>query len=564
MRALLALLALLAPLAAVADERILSFHSDILVNADASIEVTETIRVRAEGRQIRRGIYRSIPTVYFDKAGNRFEVSIDPVLVMRDGETEPFHIKRPRESIDVYFGSSDYFLPAGEYEYRFRYRATRMLGFYESHDELYWNVTGFEWRFPIDAASASVRFGFPVDEQAIIVDAYTGAFGERGRDYTTELRGGPEIRFASRSALSAVNGLTIVVGWPKGLVDEPTGMQRFAWFLRDNLNVLVVLAGILVLLAYYVPVWRKYGRDPDAGVIVTRYEPPPGFSPASLRYIRQMHYDGKVMTAAIVNLAVKGYLRIEQTRDEHTLSRVPVGNDAPALAAGESELLDALFSGASSIELDNKNHEIIGEARKAHSRSLKADYQSKYFNTNGMLNTPAVVIAVCFTVASFMQGLEPTPAQIGLIIVLFVMMVGFAVIMKSPTTRGRQLLDQVGGFRDYLDIAEREELNLRNPPQKTPQLFERYLPYALALDVDQHWAEKFAVLMASIREPDGAAWSPAWYTGNWNNVARLSSNLSGDFNSAVSHSASPPGSSSGAGGGGFSGGGGGGGGGGGW
>ena len=563
MRRLLLLIALLSA-AAHADERILSFHSDVVVNSDASIDVTETIRVRAEGRQIRRGIYRSIPTVYFDKAGNRFEVSIDPVSVTRDGTTEPYHVKRPRDSIDVYFGSSDYFLGTGIYEYRFRYRATRMLGFFESHDELYWNVTGFEWQFPIDQAAASVRFTFPLAEDAVSFEAYTGSFGEKGRDYTATLVDGPEVRFSANSPLSPVNGLTIVVTWPKGFVAEPSPLQRFAWFLRDNLNVLLVVAGIIVLLAYYIPVWRLYGRDPDEGVIVTRYEPPPGFSPASLRYIRQMHYDGKVMTSAIVNLAVKGYLGILEYGDKHVLTRKDAGSDAPPLAPGEKELLDALFAESQSLELDKKNHVVIGQARRAHAKSLKADYHSKYFNTNGLLNLPAIAVAVTFTVASFMQDLEPTAVQIILIIGLFLLMLFFAIIMKSPTTRGRKLLDQVGGFRDYLDVAERDELNLRNPPQKTPQLFERYLPYALALGVDQHWAEKFSDVLSSVRDPEGNSWRPAWYGGNWSNATSLSSNLSGGFNSAVSHSASPPGSSSGSGGGGSSGGGGGGGGGGGW
>ncbi len=560
----LLLMLLLLSTTAAADERIISFHSDIVINADASIDVTETIRVRAEGVQIRRGIYRSLPTVYFDKAGNRYQVSIDPVSVTRDGVADGYHVKRPRESIDVYFGRSDYLLDSGEYEYRFHYRATRMLGFYETHDELYWNVTGFEWGFPIDRASASVRFAFALDETDINIDAYTGAYGEKGRDYTAGLYGGPEVRFAARSPLSPVNGLTIVVAWPKGYVAEPSGLQRSTWFFMDNLNVLIVLAGLLVLLSYYVPVWRRYGRDPDEGVIVTRYEPPPGFSPASLRYIRQMHYDGKVMTVAIVNLAVKGYLDIEERGGEHVLTRKTPRSDPPSLAAGEQELLDGLFAEGSRIELDNKNHSVIGRARRAHAKSLKADYHAKYFNTNGLLNLPAIVIAIGFTAASFMQDLEPTPLQIGLIVVLFLVMLWFAIIMKSPTTRGRKLLDQVGGFRDYLDVAEKDELNLRNPPQKTPQLFELYLPYALALGVDQHWSEKFSTVLASVRDPRGGSWSPAWYSGNWTKATDLSSNLSGSFNSAVSHSASPPGSSSGSGGGGSSGGGGGGGGGGGW
>ena len=558
------LLLLLLSLSVQADERILSFHSDIVIYSDASIQVTEVIRVRAEGRQIRRGIYRSIPTEYFDKAGNRHVVSIEPLSVLRDERPEDFHIKRPRDRIDVYFGRSDRYLTPGEYEYSFRYRADRMLGFFESHDELYWNVTGFDWRFPIDRATASVRFDFDVPQSELVIDAYTGAYGQRGRDYKARLAAGPSVVFESNSPLKPVNGLTIAVAWPKGLVDEPGGLQRATWFLNDNRNVLVALAGLIVQLAYFIPVWRKFGRDPDEGPVVTRYEPPHGYSPASLRYINQMYYDGKVMTAAIVNLAVKGYLEIENDGKKHSLTRIDPGDDAAPLAAGERELYDGLFANSSHIELDNENHKIIGAARKAHKESLTADYKGKYFNTNGVMNLPGIVIAITFTVLSFAQGLEPTFASIGIVVAMFAVAAIFAIIMRRPTMRGRQLLDQLNGFRDYLDVAEKDELNLRNPPDKTPQLFERYLPYALALDVDQRWTEKFAAVLGSIRGDGGAAYQPGWYSGDWNGVSSMSSNLSGSFNSAVSRSASPPGSSSGSGGGGFSGGGGGGGGGGGW
>ena len=109
-------------------------------------------------------------------------------------------------------------------------------------------------------------------------------------------------------------------------------------------------------------------------------------------------------------------------------------------------------------------------------------------------------------------------------------------------------------------------MNLRNPPKKTPELFEAYLPFALALGVDQAWSEKFAAVLATIRGPDGQAYQPAWYSGTWNmaKFSRSVNSLSSGLSSAVSSSVTPPGSSSGSGGGGFSGGGGGGGGGGGW
>ena len=334
--------------------------------------------------------------------------------------------------------------------------------------------------------------------------------------------------------------------------------------MTDNRNLLIATAGLIVLFAYFIPVWLRFGRDPDEGIIVTRYEPPDGYSPASLRYIRQMHYDGKVMTAAIVNLAVKGYMTIRDDDGTRTLEKAPLRRDPPPLAAGERELLDALFADGLEVELDDKNHEVLGAAQSAHRKSLINDYRGRYFKTNGIFSLPGIVIAIGFTVLAFSVELEPTPLMIAVVALMFVTVGAFAFIMKRPTVHGRRLLDELMGFRDYLEVAEKDELNLRNPPEKTPALFERYLPYALALGVDQPWAERFAAVLASVRGPDGEAYRPGWYHGTWRSSSALASDLSGGFNTALSQSVSPPGSSSGSGGGGFSGGGGGGGGGGGW
>lgn len=551
---------------AAADERILSFHSDVRVFSDGVIEVTETIKVRAEGKAIRRGIYRDFPVEYRDRLGNRYEISVEPLAVTRNEMPEAFHTKRSGRDIRTYFGRADRFIEHGEHTYVFRYRASRMLGFFKQHDELYWNVTGFRWAFPIDKASATVTLEFDVPRDSILIEGYTGPNGAKEQNYSRYLDEAGSVQFSANDPLSAANGLTIVVGWPKGFVAAPTWVRRTGWLLKDNRNLLVALAGLLLLFAYYIPVWRKYGKDPQEGVIVTRYEPPKGFSPSSLRYVRQMYYDDKVMTAAVVSLAVKGYLEIRNESDTHELSKLDSDKSRPAMAAGEKELYAALFKEGSSVILEDSNHEILGEARRAHKQSLKDDYQQKYFKTNGAMNIPAIGIVLVATVIALKSGDEPTLFVIGAIILMFMTMAFFAIIMKRPTLRGRQLLDNMLGFKDFLEIAEKDELNLRNPPEKTPQLFESLLPFALALGVDQQWSERFAKTLAAVRDPNGNGYRPSWYYGTWNSsrLAKTTSDLSSGLNSAISSSVTPPGSSSGGGGGGFSGGGGGGGGGGGW
>jgi hypothetical protein len=441
-----------------------------------------------------------------------------------------------------------------------------MLGFFENHDELYWNVTGNDWAFPIDEASASVRFGFDVAPADVEVTAYTGPWGSKSQDYRAFVDADGIANITANNILPPLHGLTIVVMWPKGYVAEPSWAQRVGWLLSDNANLLVMLAGYAALLAYYIPVWRRYGKDPEGGVLVTRYEPPEGFSPASLRYIRQMYYDNKVMTAGILNLAVKGYLRINDLGSKHTLFDLQPGTDAPPLAAGERELHEALFEDGRRVVLEQDNHALLGTAKSAHKDSLVEDYKQHYFRINALLNLPAILIAAGSVVAALAVGGPPSVPVLAVGAVVVLTVVFFAIAMKRPTIRGRKVLDEMLGFRDYLEIAEKEEMNLRNPPEKTPQLFEAYLPFALALGVEQDWAEKFSSVLDAIRGRDGRGYQPDWYSGDWDvsNIRANVGSVTSGLGSAISSSVTPPGSSSGGGGGGFSGGGGGGGGGGGW
>jgi uncharacterized membrane protein YgcG len=566
MRKLFAILLLCLPAATIADERILSFHSDIRVFADGMIEVTETIRVRAEGQQIRRGIYRDFPVDYEDRLGNNYRIRLEPQAVLRNDRPESFHTVRSGRDVRTYFGRSNYFVEHGEHTYVFRYRVNRMLGFFDEHDELYWNVTGNNWRCPIDKASATVMLEFDAPRDQLMVDGYTGRMGSTAQDYGRFLDDDGNVQFKANKLLPEAHGLTIVVGWPKGFVDEPTWLDRLGWIIRDNRNFLAALAGFLLLLAYYIPVWLKHGKDPVDGVIVTRYKPPKGFSPASLRYIRQMYYDDKVMTAAIVNLAVKGYLEIKKKGKTHSLHKLDTETLKPPMAPGEKELFDGIFAEDNVVTLKDFNHEVLGKARKQHNKSLRDDYKNHYFKTNSLLNLPAIAIVMGATLVAVNIGSGATPFVIAAIVLSFLTMAFFAIIMKRPTIRGRELLDEMLGFKDFLEIAEKDELNLRNPPEKTPELFEAMLPFALALGVEQQWSERFADVLGAIRGPDGGGYRPSWYNGRWNtsNLSRTTKSLSSGLSSAVSSSVSPPGSSSGGGGGGSSGGGGGGGGGGGW
>jgi uncharacterized membrane protein YgcG len=557
--ALLAVLALGSPVQA--DERILEFRSEIEVHADASMTVAETIVVRAAGQLIRRGIYRDFPTDYRDRAGNRYRVGFEVLGVTRNGADEPFHAEPHGNGVRVYAGRANAFVEPGRHEYVIRYRTDRQLGFFEQHDELYWNVTGNGWDFPIDQASAVVRLPPSVPLNEVTLEAYTGPQGSTEQSYAAAASGG-EASIAATRSLGPREGLTIVVGWPKGHVHAPDRAERVRWLLADNRGLLTAATGGLLILGYLGWAWARYGRDPRPGVIFPHYEPPEGYSPASARFITRMSYDNRVFTAAILSLAVKGHLEIDEARGKYTLRRRASGE---ALAAGERALLGALFGSAQAVELDNKNHALLAKAKIAHRKSLQRDYQKKYFFTNATMLVPSIGAALVLAFAiKLLDGFTPA------VTVVFVVLAGahavFYYLLRAPTTQGRRLMDRLEGFQVYLEVAEKDELNLRNPPAKTPELFERYLPYALALGVEQKWAEKFAAVFARLGAEGGEGYRPRWYGGDFNprNIGSFTKGVGSALTSAISSASTAPGSSSGGGGGGSSGGGGGGGGGGGW
>jgi len=231
-----------------AEEYIESFHSDIEVQRNGDLQVTETIVVRAEGKSIRRGIFRDFPTRYKTAKGRSVSVGFEVLSVQRDGRPEPYHIKNQSNGKRLYIGEQNVFLSPGFYEYQIQYLTTRQLGFFEDFDELYWNVTGNGWAFRIDRASARVTLPDAVSDFQL--SGYTGPQGSTAQNLRYRRSSGNQAYFESSQPLGRNEGLTIVAGWPKGLVDEPSASQRRAWFFEDNQPALIVSGGGLALFCF--------------------------------------------------------------------------------------------------------------------------------------------------------------------------------------------------------------------------------------------------------------------------------------------------------------------------
>ena len=359
-------------------ERIRDFKSFIVVQKDGSMTVTENITVNSTGSEIKRGIVREFPTTYKDRFGNAIQVAFDVREVLKNGRPEPYHLESVSNGEKVYIGQKDTYLPPGLYTYTITYRTDRQLGYFKDFDELYWNVTGNGWTFPIDHAEAVVVL--PEGAKVLKYTAYTGPAGSQGQDYRVSYNSSGNLVFATTRGLAPREGLTIAVSWPKGVVAEPTGQEKLGYLLRDNLCTLVALLGLAGTFFYFLQAWFRVGRDPARGNIIPLFAPPQGFSPAAVRYLMHMGYDQKAFAAAVVDMAVKGYLTIEEQDGEYTLRRT--GKDQGNLDAGEQRLGSSLFTGSDVLVMKNTNHTVINSARTALKQSLDKEINNIYFRTN--------------------------------------------------------------------------------------------------------------------------------------------------------------------------------------
>lgn len=572
MRRILAVAALtLCAAQAAAQERIKSYDALVGVRADGSLDVTERITVHAEGNQIRRGIYRDFPTRYSDRFNNRVKVDLEVLGVERNDQREPWFTEKMANGVRINTGNDDFLQVPADYTYTLRYRTTRQLGFFEDHDELYWNAIGTGWVFPIEGGTVEVRLPKPVPVDQMSAEAYTGPQGTKGSAYVAELPAPGVARYRLTQSLNSYEGFTTVLTFPKGIIPEPTRGDQAGWFFRDNRGVLVALVGLCLLLFYLWKTWKQVGRDPQKGIIIARYEPREGQTPAGLRFMQLMGYDMRCFTADVLALAIGGHLRIKQDdgffKDKWSLDRGDAGSASDA-SPPQRALLSGLFPGGKQIlELKNTNAAIVSKAREGHEKALDSEFQPRYFQRNGKKVGIAVLIAlVTIGLAFVTSGGYGIPVIIVVGVVMLVSVAIFSRLVRAPTEEGRDLLDEIEGLELYMKVAEKNELASMRGPDEPPLDAKRYeamLPYAVALDVEDAWTKKFTEA-AGAAAAAAAASNMTWYRGNGpiTNLGHFSNAVGSSLSSTISSASSPPGSSSGSGGGGSSGGGGGGGGGG--
>jgi len=537
------------------------FDADILVNPDATIDVTETIRPQFTGSW--NGLYRTIPVEYRTPQGFNFTLLLDLTSVTDDAGVALRH----QQSRERHYLKYKIWVPGADNATRtviLKYHVRNGLKFFEDHDELYWNITGDEWEVPIRSVTA--RISLPPGVTGLRAAAFTGGYGSREQAARITL-GESEVSFRTTRGLNFREGLTVAVGWNPGVIHRPSRLEQVAWFLRSNWQVLLLFSIPLGVFAVMFWLWVTRGRDPRRRPIAPQYEPPDGLTPAELGTLADNSPDMRDISATLVDLAVRGYLLIEEkeeskllglrTTKDYVFQLRKKETDWKDLQAHERALLDSLFAGGhrTKVELSDLENSFYRELPGIRDRIFERLLQRQYYARRpdkvrqAYLITGAAVAFLTlwgggFLTAIFKLASFGATAAAGLVSAAIIF--GFGWVMPARTYRGTHILEGILGFEEFLSRVEGDRLQRM---VKTPEMFEKFLPYAMALGVEKNWARAFAGIYKQ---------APEWYRGthfDGFNSRSFVSDLSSMSSQAATAMASSPRSSSGSG---FSGGGGGG------
>ncbi|WP_411895246.1 DUF2207 domain-containing protein [Winogradskyella sp. A2] len=555
-------------------ERVLSFHSAIDVDTSSGITVTESIKIYANGTIFKRGITRTIPTVSRDSTGNTIRHNFRILAVERDGRPSKYHTKSGSGSTTIYVGEKDVFLTEGEYDYTITYRMTRQIRFFKDYDELYWNVNGFDWAISFGEVSCDITL--PSSASIIQNACYTGRYGSTSTDCTATPLSGHSIRF-NAGHLNAGENLTVALGFSKGSVTEPPPPPPPTWFQKFGALLLSAFIS-LALLFYYGYTWLRFGIDPKKPTVIPQWDIPHSMSPASVGMLDKRRYHGDLITGTIINLAVKGYLKIEEKTQDYVFGLFKsqtfiihkLKEDTGNLKAEEKVLFSKLFADTDQLKLEGKYDSDVKSAVTAYRKSLKNQHHSfiyEGFNYKFWLlpffTIVAYVVAFVILVSEYFEGDNDGVIFAVFLALNIIFFLIYQYLIRKPSIEKLKLKSTIDGFKLYMSAAEDKQIAHFNPPDLTPEIFEKLLPYAIVLGAEDVWGAKFQNLINTAMVDQ--SYQPTWYAGRVTNFSSFNHSLNSSLSNSISKSATPPSSSgSGSGGGGFSGGGGGGGGGGGW
>ncbi len=514
-RAAIALLALCCLLIAAspASARTLTiqnFKGEITVLPNGTVDVTETILAHFEGSW--NGLYRTIPIEY-DFHGFNYSLDLRMVSVTDDqGEKLRYETSRV-----THYLKFKIYVPEAVDASRtivLHYTVADALKFFEDHDEFYWNITGDEWDVAIRDAQAVISL--PTGVTGLRATAFTGGYGSTSDDASIDI-GASMVTVAMKRPLQFHEGLTIVIGWDKGFVHEPTSGRNLLRFLSNNWPLIIPVFAFFIMLW----LWFTRGRDPERHAIAVQYEPPDQLTPGEVGALIDSSANMRDITATLVDLAVRGYITIEEKSEsrmmglsshkDYSFHLKKPQTEWTGLKDHEIKLLSGMFSdgGAQEVDLESLHNTFYTKIAGIQNDLLDSLVEHGYFlhrpdNTRGAWIGIGFVtgILMVLVVSGLVKTMEccrrhflSAGVATGLIII------GFGWFMPAHTIQGRRAYENALGFEDFLVRVEGDRIQRI---EKTPALFEKFLPFAMALGVEKKWCGAFQGICTQ---------PPSWYQG---------------------------------------------------
>jgi uncharacterized membrane protein YgcG len=505
----------LSPVSARADSgwSIRNFDVQLVVNLDASIDVTETID--ADFSVPKHGIIREMPIRYavgMHQYGLRVRL-----LEVDDGEGRDYQTSVSYEEnlMKIRIGSPQ-FTVSGRQRYRLRYHVERAILWEGNHAwengnyaVLRWNATGTEWQVPINASKVTVRLPRDLNDFELNSDAWTGYHNARGKAFTKHLVDARTVEFTTLP-LGPREGITVEISMTADTVSRPGWWKELSWWLTDNFPYAVFPATLA--LCFFS--WLLRGRDlPGTGTIVVNYEPPDNLTPAEVGTLVDERVDLRDISATIIDLAVRGYLKIEELGSSSWFSsgsdyRFKKLKGPEGLKNFEQRLYMQIFSRGDEVTLSDLHEKFFPVLPRVKADLYRGLSQAQFFDGNpekvrgaflvlGIMLVLAVLGAACLIQLALIGRIFFLPVIIaGVLSVLSVVVT--SRVMPRKTRKGRVAWEKIAGLQEYIRRAEVDDIQ----EQERQGVFERLLPYAIIFGLSKRWGKAFASLYS---EP------PSWY-----------------------------------------------------
>ncbi len=477
-----------------AQERIIKFDVDITMNPNSNIDITETIKYDFS-IQKKHGIYRTIPVKYKTDLGLRRNLKIKNISVVDEmGNSYNFKKINDGNNIKIRIGDADKTI-TGTHTYEISYTILGAINYFDNHDELYWNITGNNWDLPIDSVSAMIHSS-GIEK----IECYKGT--ENSKETCNKKFFNETYADFKDLDFSPNEGMTIVVGISKGIIQEMTTIEKILQFLLNNsLELLFPIVTIIALFTH----WWKFGRDfkSDKSIVPT-WEIPNNLRPGELGIIIDETFDSEDFSSIVIDLAVRGYITIKQINtsvlflksSDYELTLLKNNSDIysdNSLEQYERDFLVAFFGSQKKVLISSKKQKFSKTYQKLTSQVYEK-ISGNYFTKN----PKKVALKYGFYGIIFIVFISIIGSIFNNLILIITgwlggtfIIIGYGKLMIRRTHKGTETRDQIEGLRMYLKTAEKRQLEFLNAPEKNAKHFEEMLPYAVALGVTKEWGEQF-------------------------------------------------------------------------